>query len=44
MNYFGMLVAGLQLCAVAESLWRHDWNKAIIFIGFSVGSAAVAWK
>lgn len=44
MNYFGLIVAALQLCAALEACWCHEWNKTLIYIGFSIGSAAVAWK
>lgn len=44
MNWFGMIVAGLQLCASAEGAYRGDWRRAVIYIGFSIGSAAIAWK
>lgn len=42
MNKFGMAVAVLQLCACIEAAISKDWNRAIIYIGFAIGSAGVA--
>ena len=44
MNYFGLIVAALQLCASVESAMRTDWQRCIIYFGFAIGSAAIAWK
>jgi hypothetical protein len=44
MNWFGLIVAGLQVCAAIESAYSKDWQRMLIYIGFAVGSAAVAWK
>ena len=44
MSRFGMLVAVLQLCAAFEAAFRRDWQRTIIYVGFSIGSAAVAWR
>ena len=44
MNWFGLVVAGLQVCAMVESAMSHDWKRAIVYCGFSIGSAALAWK
>ncbi len=43
MNWFGILVAVLQLCAAAEGAWSHEWQTAITYAAFSVASAAIAW-
>ena len=44
MNAFGLLVAALQLCACAESAFRRDWRTAVVYLGFAIGSAAIAWR
>jgi len=44
MNWFGLVVAGLQLCACVEGAYRGDWRRAVIYFGFAIGSAAIAWK
>ena len=44
MNYFGIIVAFLQLCAGIEAAYHTDWQRAIIYIGFAIGSTAIAWK
>jgi len=43
MNKFGMLVAVLQLMAMVEAIYSQDWRRAVVFAGFAVGSAGVAW-
>ena len=44
MNRAGLLVAVLQACAAAEAAWARDWQRAIIWAAFAVGSAGVAWR
>ena len=44
MNWFGLVVAVLQVCAALEAAYRHDWRNAVVYGGFSVGSAAIAWR
>jgi hypothetical protein len=44
MNYFGLIVAALQVCAALEGAYSHDWQKAVVYGAFAVGSAAIAWK
>ena len=44
MNTFGILVSVLQLAACAESCARRDWRQAVTFLGFAIGSAAIAWR
>lgn len=44
MNWFGLIVAGLQVCAAVEGFVTHDWRRALIYCGFALGSAAIAWK
>lgn len=41
-NKFGMVVAVLQLFACTEAVISKDWNRAMIYAGFAVGSAGVA--
>ena len=43
MNRFGMLVALMQLLAMVEAACSQDWRRAVVFAGFAVGSAGVAW-
>jgi len=43
-NKFGLIVAIIQLFACAEAIFRGNWQQAIIYAGFAVGSAGVAWK
>ena len=43
MNKFGIFVAVIQLLACAEALVHSNWQQAIIYFGFSIGSAGVAW-
>ncbi len=44
MNWFGVMVAGLQVCAAAEAAIAHEWNRALIYLFFAMASTAVAWK
>ena len=44
MNTFGLVVAALQLAACAESACRRDWRTAVVSLGFSLGSAPIAWR
>lgn len=43
MNKFGIIIAVLQLCATAEGIYNKDYRRAVIYFGFAIGSAAVAW-
>jgi hypothetical protein len=42
MNKLGMLVAVIQLGACVEAIASKDWQRAIIFAGFAIGSSGVA--
>lgn len=44
MNACGMLVAMLQLCAFTEACVRRDWRQAVTYLGFAIGSVAIAWR
>jgi len=44
MNKFGIFVAIIQLLACGEALLHENWQQAIIYAGFAVGSAGVAWR
>ena len=43
MNRFGILIALLQLCAAVEGVYNNDYRRAVIYFGFAIGSAAIAW-
>ena len=42
MNKLGMLVAVIQVGACIEAMISKDWQRAIIYAGFAIGSAGVA--
>lgn len=44
MSWFGLAVAFLQFCACVECVVDKDWQRAVIYLGFVIGSTAIAWK
>jgi len=38
-----MIVAVLQALACVEAIYHKNWQMAVVFAGFAVGSAGVSW-